>query len=146
MPLDLDRSLWPAHLPSPEELAARISARLAAGQKALPDRPANQPSADRDVWKRGRCKYQGEEVLEVQQCKTCSKTIAVDVHPCAIHGRCSLEVLTKLPDVKVCATCPDYARKVDLGRIVLINLDRRPDRLEAFAKRAQAAGLVGWSA
>lgn len=147
----MGRPCAPLH-PNPADYPACGFCREVLAGK--PDRPsaarpgavgtAQTPPADRDVWKRGRCKYQSQEVLEVQQCKTCARTLSVDIHPCSIHGRCSLEVLTKTPGVHVCGICPDFQRLADLGRIVLINLDRRPDRLQAFEERARSVGLPAW--
>lgn len=104
------------------------------------------------------CVHRGEPTGRELPCVACSGQKTAAEWGCALHGGCSLdrgvrlsraEGFTTLP---VCLYCRDYepagGATVPAGwadRIVLINLDRRGDRLRRFARQAdRLPALAGW--
>jgi hypothetical protein len=105
------------------------------------------------------CVHRGGPTGDALQCVACGGTKTAPGYGCAVHGVCSPDRLTYRPPTPgvtrrgqagYCTTCRDY---VPVGeatalvgwadRIVLINLDRRPDRLRASSP-PRPGGSPSW--
>lgn len=133
---------WPADMVSREQADRIVAARLAAPPSSEP--APEKKTVDTSRWVKPKCLHRSLDVIDTRQCKTCTKTFDVEVYGCAVHGECTKEIVGSVHGAKMCQTCGDHVAAVDLGKIVVINLDRRPDRLEQFAARAWDAKLPTW--
>jgi len=93
------------------------------------------------------CIHRGAEVRK-QECPSCVGSVGLSVFACAVHGECTLG--KQLEGVARCRGCrarephpppplpapgeapPATPAELGLKRAVVINLDRRPDRLQEF--------------
>lgn len=114
-----------------------------------------------DVRKRTACGYRGGPTGRQLECVTCGTVKWTAEFACQLHGLCSPDRLAYLPPTADspkrtaahCLNCRDYepeglpaAQPGWADRIVLINLDRRGDRLRRFTQQAERyPALKGWS-
>lgn len=87
-----------------------------------------------------QCQHRGQQVAE-EECRSCGGNIKIKLFSCPLHGVCSIQKKTEAA-AKICSSCEDFSVEETpfdpdnledyFDAVYVINLDRRPDRLEQF--------------